>query len=307
MARYIGELRSVGLSPMSDELKLGIRGLRDHARVSAVRATLLSIAAFVLPLIFASLVNPRSSVKTDFIENFLLLPLILSGWIIGGFAFRCAHHHSLWRRELDRDIRTTEVETFTCRMDADEVVIARINPFTSRLLELDGRLLPSRFLVHLSDVAERPTTVSGDFPPLLTYIGTAVERTRMLSDWEREEIERLASAHPVPSALPATYLSSLAVALLLIAAFGGGGDSGFAIAACVLGVVCLALWSSVAKSMGLAKRIRNDGRAGVAQQVAPNLLPPSTDGTTSARMEILPASRLIWTINDEPADWRKAA
>jgi hypothetical protein len=190
------------------------------------------------------------------------------------------------QRRVQADVRRGRTVVFG-RDTAERVVL----PESGVVLSVGGKACKPGLRVVIVEAAAPPGT---DPTPSTLDELSANPLERILSSDERSELARRAARmrRPHPALLAITFLAALGALMLVLR-----NESGFRILPrwwpALLGLILS--WWGVFRARVLRRRLEADRRAGIVVRSGVGADPDT---------EVLPVSRLLWTIGGAPAPWR---
>jgi hypothetical protein len=161
--------------------------------------------------------------------------------------------------------------------------------------------------VVVSEVAApRAASSEGVFPRQITLnaAGDGVEKIRGLSCGELEELRafcgKLGRFPYLSAALVLCW-----VTMTLASALAHARDRSDWLLTVMLGGLIVLSWHRRIKLLRLKARLDKDIQAAIVEEKTPDRYPHPPGTKLPALVEVLPNSNAVWTVDGEPAGWRK--
>lgn len=213
--------------------------------------------------------------------------------------------------ESQRDLDLGKVEIFEWQVPADFGDAPR---HALEVLRASGRIIgggtrPTRRLarVIVSEVAASRSDVGAPvFPRQITLnaAGDSVERIRSLSGGELDELKSFCGKlGRFPYLWAAVGLCW--VIMTLTSALAHTRDRSDWSLTLLLGALIAVTWNRRIKLLRLKARLDKDIQAAIVEEKSPDRYPHPAGAKLPAIVEVLPNSNAVWTVDGEPAGWRK--
>lgn len=294
---WYGDLPRVAVRSLSEGDKRIIRSLR--LRYTCGSALLWLVTPFLFLFGLVSLVGIGE-------RPLIFMPLAIAFFTGIGLVVTLARRWHRIQRRLGEDLKTGFVNQYQKDTSFMEVL-----PSSNRLWRMDGVLVPK----HYDEIAQQETAATPDAArmPLPLFqtnpadgLRLATGEERSLTDLETAELLRYARSEWLRPLAPAILLTLWFWTLVIICICEGRlppAWPGFLF----LGVLAIGTEAMFIGSVRKASQMRQDAREGRVAREPVNMLDAlrTVSQDVPGVQEILPHSRVLWTVNGAPADWRR--
>ena len=300
MERWVSNYKSVGERGLTEEERALLSRIALKARHWVWPLGLSWGVAFVTFVAICATVD-----ETPGLAGLAILIAIV--WLaISPPAFFAARRASA---DAKRDLADGGIEVFEWQADVTGEESRRrleVTRGSSRIIAGSG--MARRYTrVRVSEIAPAGTNEKvGSFPRRLTFNlgGGSIEPIRALTCGEMEELRsfsaKLGGFPYVPAAVFVCWLG-----LAASTALSGGRDRVDWGLTLLLGALIVLSWHRRIKMLSLKARLDRDIDGAIVEEKSPERYPHPAGARLPQAVEVLPNSNAVWTVDGEPAGWRK--
>jgi hypothetical protein len=300
LERWVSNYKSVGERELTEQERALLQRIAAKARVWVLPLGLSWAASLVAFVAALALVD-----DTPGWAGLIVLAAVV--WLaVSPPAFFAAKRAA---SDATRDLASGRVEVFEWQANvyAEEPRKSlAVTRGSSRIIAGEG--VPRKYAgVRVSEVAATASSDKGAaFPRRLAFSlgGGGIEPIRALSGGEMDELrsfsKKLGGFPYIPGALCLCWFG-----LAASSAFSGGRDRVDWALTLLLGVLIALSWHRRIKLLRLKARLDKDIEAAIVEEKSPERYPHPPGTRLPQAVEVLPNSNAVWTVDGEPAGWRK--